>query len=177
MDVIAKKSLNPFLELSTVMCWQNGEGTGLEVAAFGVQKHSAWIKSCLDYYEGRHFIDKDGNMQLKVLPNVIEDHLHDQGFQLVNVDSVEAAQSLKEGEIPVFPCQFFSPKNWENGIVESDSRTVLIHDFAGSWLTKEEQRKHKEQIFQRNHRYLFYIYYYIQHPGAFLSALKNKLAR
>lgn len=176
MDVIAKKSLNPFLGLSTVICWQNGEGTGLEVAAFGAEKHAVWIKSCLDFYEGKHFVDNEGNMQLKVLPNVVEDHLHDQGFKLVNVDSVEDAQSLREGEIPVFPCQFFSPKNWETGVVESDERTVLIHDFAGSWLTKEEQKKHKENIFRRKHRYLYDIYYYFLHPGEIRAVLKNKLS-
>lgn len=174
MDVIAKKSLNPFLDLSTVICWQNGEGAGLEVAAFGVEKHSAWVKSCLESYKGKHFINSKGNMQFKVLPNVIEDHLRDQGFKLVNVNTIDEAKSLGEGEIPVFPCQFFSPKNWNTGKLESDERTVLIHDFAGSWLPKEDRKKYKERVFQQEHRFLFLFYYYSRHPLQILKILKSK---
>ena len=172
MDVIAKKSLNPFLELSTCIGWQNDNGSGLEVAAFGVEKHSEWIKDCLEYYKDKHFKNIDGSFNMRALPRVIEDRLKEMGYQLINVNTIKEGISFRGKQIPVFPYQYFSPKSWKTGIVEENDATVLIHNFAGSWITKSD-------IFWENHKKLFFIKrmftYFLNHPKVFLGKIISKL--
>lgn len=50
MDVEVLKCFDPLLELHTFVCWQK-EMSGLEVAAFGSEKHAEWLKDCLSYYK------------------------------------------------------------------------------------------------------------------------------
>ena len=60
MDVEALKSFNPFLSLKTAICYEHDGKGKLEMAAFGVEPQSEWVKKCLDYYVGRSFIKEDG---------------------------------------------------------------------------------------------------------------------
>lgn len=133
-DVEVVKDFAPFLSLNTMMCWQNQQA-GLEVAAFGVEKHSRWVKDCLDYYNGRKFVKEDGTFNMKPLPTVIESFLKDNKFVLRDVRSVDEAKEVESCmEIPVFPCTFFSPKSYKNGEMLTSKNTYSIHHFAGSWL-------------------------------------------
>ena len=73
MDVEVLKSFNPFLSLQTMMGWQYGKGKGLEVAAFGVERHASWVKLCLDSYDKRPFVLPDGSFDiLQPLPLQVE---------------------------------------------------------------------------------------------------------
>ena len=170
MDVLARKSLNPFICLNTCLGWQNDGG--LEVAAFGVEKHSAWIKDCLDYYSNRRFVNSDGTFNIKVLPRVIEDLLREKGYEFVDVKNVAQAQDYEGKKIPVFPYYYFSPKSWKTGVIEENSETVLIHNFAGSWKTKSDiffEKLKKIYIIKE------YVIILICHPLFFFSKLKKRL--
>ena len=107
MDVEVLKSFNPFLSLQTMMGWQYGKGKGLEVAAFGVERHSSWVKLCLDSYDKRPF-----------------------------VTSLEDAMKIDEAsmKIAIFPATFFSPKSFTDGVIRTTTNTYSIHHFAASWL-------------------------------------------
>ena len=170
MDVIAKKSLNPFLNLSTCIGWQYDKGTGLEVAAFGVEKKSKWVKDCLDYYSGRRFINPDGTFNTRVLPLIIEEILREKGYHLINVNSIEEALKLTSPLIPVFPSAFFSPKSWETGTIIDNEDTVLIHNFSGSWISKSDH-------FWNNHPQLLRIkkglYLIVHHPSFLLVKIRQ----
>lgn len=135
MDVEVVKSFEPFLELSTMIGYENSKNKGLEVAAFGVEKHSQWVKACLDYYDTREFINEDGSFNVQPLPGVIRRCLERTGFKLCDVNSLQEAKEIKKNtEMPVFPYEFFSPKNHVNGKIYRTSKTYSIHHFAGSWL-------------------------------------------
>lgn len=137
MDVEVLKSFNSFLSLDTMMCWQYGNGNGLEVAAFGVKKHSEWIKCCLDSYEGRSFILNDGSMDIKQpLPLHIEKVLCENGYKLKSVSSMNEAMEINNSDkiIPVFPATFFSPKSIIDGKIKTTSHTYSIHHFSATWL-------------------------------------------
>lgn len=85
----------------------------MEVAAFGVEKHSSWIKACLDFYNTREFVNIDGSFNIQPLPGVIRRCLERNGFELHNVTKLSEAMALKNTKpdvIPVFPCDYFSPK-------------------------------------------------------------------
>lgn len=137
MDVEVLKSFDPFLQLKTMMCWQYGKGMGLEVAAFGVEPHSAWVKLCLDCYDKRSFVLPDGSFDImQPLPLQIERILLNNGYDLFSVYSIENAKKIEKHsmKIPVFPATFFSPKSFVDGKLNVTCDTYSIHHFAASWL-------------------------------------------
>lgn len=135
MDVEVLKPFDELLNLKTMICYENSNDKRLEVAAFGVEKHSAWIKACIDYYENRHFVKKDASLDTKVLPLIIRDVLTEYNYKLNPVNDPIAAfnSELCEKNIPVFPYFFFSPKSYSDGRIYKNRDTYAIHHFSGSW--------------------------------------------
>lgn len=139
MDVEVLKTFNPFLKLKTMICWQNAIG-GLEVAAFGVEKGSKWVKECLDGYDGASFVKEDGSFEMLPLPQRIENELRNHNFMLQDINSIEEASAVSEEKsIPIFPCDVFSPKSYLTGKIKKTKRTVSIHHFVGSWLPPQKK--------------------------------------
>ncbi|MCQ2106151.1 MAG: glycosyl transferase [Fibrobacter sp.] len=134
MDVEVLKSFNEFESLNTMLCYENSKDGRLEVAAFGAEKESCWVKACLDHYENKHFVNEDGSFNTRVLPAVIRDCLIENNFSLKSVETVEEAKLAMENNLPVFPFDFFSPKSYATGKIEKTDRTYSIHHFAGTWL-------------------------------------------
>lgn len=141
MDVEVCKSFNPMLNLKTMLCWQNG-APGLEVAAMGVEKGSKWIKECLEYYDCNQFILSNGQLNTKVMPQVIEDYLRAHNIDIVDIVDIDNALNIKCG-LPVFPCDYFSPKNYMTHKLNITDNTYCIHHFDGSWVSKGDKFKQK----------------------------------
>lgn len=109
----------------------------VEIAAFGAEKGCSWIKWCLDYYEGRHFIKADGNLDMKVMPDIVVDVLSSHyGFNYI--------KSISEfhndtGIFNVFPNDWFcanvhlNPNDTKPTYIVSPS-TYCVHHFANSWI-------------------------------------------
>lgn len=134
LDVEVLKTLNPFLDLKTMIGFET-EGHGLEVAAFGAEKNATWVKQCLSYYENRLFIKDSGEYDTRVLPLVINDILVGNRYKLVPVLSLKEAIQIEDSlSIPVFSCDYFSPKSHSTGKIAVTSDTVCVHHFAGTWL-------------------------------------------
>lgn len=133
-DVQVLKTFDPFLCLNTMIGWQCNRN-GLEIATFGAEKGAEWVKKCLDYYDGREFVNPDGSLNTKILPLIIEDVLKDNGYSLIDVNNVlDAIQITDEKEIPVFAQDFFSPKDFD-GRLSITENTVSIHHFVASWVS------------------------------------------
>jgi hypothetical protein len=140
MDVeVLKPYTNEMLHLTTMICWER-DGSGLEVAAFGVEKNSPWIKLCLDYYTNRHFIKANGTFETKVLPQVVKEILVENGYEIVNAHDINESLFLcAKNKIAVLPSEFFSPKSYTTGKIIITGNTYSIHHFTGSWLTTKEK--------------------------------------
>lgn len=135
MDVEILKPYAELLNLGTVLGYENSTDGRLEVAAFGVEKGSKWVKDCLDYYDSKNFINDNGSFNTKVLPLVIRDVLAESGFECLPVKNYSEALSIREEKvIPVFPFDYFSPKSHGTGNIQSSKNTYSIHHFAGSWF-------------------------------------------
>lgn len=143
MDVEVLKSFDKFLTLNTMLCFENNKRDSLEVAAFGAEKGSSWIKVCLDRYKNRSFVKPDGSFETQTLPIIVKECLLNNGYKIVKVNSIESAKHIKEKEIPVFPCTYFSPKSYLTGDLKITPNTHSIHHFSGSWLTPWQQFKIK----------------------------------
>lgn len=143
MDVEVLRSFNPFLSLKTAICYEHDGNGKLEMAAFGVEQKSTWIKKCLDYYQGRSFINEDGTFDMKVIPEIANDILQN-SYEMVKVTSInEAITSMNKGEFPVFTPDFFSPKSYVSNEIILTNNTVSIHHFASSWMSLSEKIKLK----------------------------------
>lgn len=138
MDVEVCKSFDSFLNLKTMLCWQSNIG-GLEVAAFGAEKGSQWVKDCLNTYDALSFVKDDGSFDLLTLPTRIEQKLRELNYILFDCENLQSAMHAEsQGAIPVFPSDFFSPKSYLTGKIRKTKRTVSIHHFAGSWSTPQK---------------------------------------
>lgn len=156
MDVEVLKSFNPLLGLKTMICWQN-EWPGLEVAAFGAEKGSKWVKDCLDFYDKRDFVNSDGTFNTRPLPGVVEDIIRENAYELVDVkDEQTALLVYKTKQIPVFPACYFSPKSLKTNQVKTTCNSYCIHHFAGSWLPwyNKMETKFCNFVGIKNHAYL-----------------------
>lgn len=144
MDVEVIKSFNPFLNLRTVLCYQNEPEKNLEVAAFGVQKGELWVKKCLDELDNSDFIEildsGEKRFNQEILPHRVKRVLIEHDFSLEPVMNInEAIRTEIIGAIPVFPFAYFSPKSYDTGKICLSQDTVCIHHFEGSWLSHKKK--------------------------------------
>lgn len=76
-----------------------------EVAAFGAEKGTTWLKKALDYYEGRHFIEPDGSLDMLVAPDVFHQVITSM-YTIKEIQSISAF-SNEDGVFYVFPKDWF----------------------------------------------------------------------
>lgn len=133
LDVELLKSFNPFLHLNSMICYEKHNSLP-EMAVFGAEKHSEWVKKSLSYYEGRTFIN-NGKLDTKILPLVIKNALAPD-FKMVSVSNLAEAslETHNPYELRILPSEFFSPKYYWTGRIEITENTISIHHFLGSWL-------------------------------------------
>lgn len=135
IDVEVIKSFDPFLHQTSMLCFEK-QGDYFEMAAFGAEKHSEWVKACLTHFDQRAFVKK-GSLETKILPLVINEALAPD-FKTIHVKDIQEAtkDSNDPYELRVLPSDFFSPKDYWTGKIEITNNTVCIHHFMGSWLPR-----------------------------------------
>ena len=134
MDVEVLKSFDVFLHLKNAICWQDGHN-GFEAACFGAEKGSPWLKICLDYYKNKHFVTPNQKMEITPLPNIIEDSLKKNGYNIESTSSIDdALKTESEKTIAILPNCFFSPKSYQTGVISATEHTYSIHHFMASWV-------------------------------------------
>lgn len=135
MDVEILKPFDDLLDLNNAICFENSRDKRLEVAAFGVERHSCWVKCCLDEFDKLEFIDKDGHLDTKVLPMRISNILREHNISISEAGDVKEVKELESyGKIGVLTFDYFSPKSYGTGKIEKSLQTYSIHHFSGSWL-------------------------------------------
>ena len=139
-DVEVLKSFDTLLHLPYFIGRENS-CYGIEAATIGVEQNVPWIKNCLNYYNGRHFILENGEYDIKVLPSIIADVLTSD-FIIKDIENVDSWNLNDNGSIYRFSVDFFSPKTWNTGEIQTTQNTYSIHHFSGSW-------KPKYQLFEK----------------------------
>lgn len=167
MDIEVLKPFDDLLESEYMFAVERENELWFEAGCFGVAKGNGFIKACLDYYEGRHFVTCDGFDQ-RPLPQIMYSV-----YQNMNIN------------IPVMGWTTFTAKSYETGIEMPTEETYAVHHFAGSWKTENEK-----QCIEETRRYTKKYGYRIGHNiadmrGALresgvlgvLSMIKRKLLR
>ena len=149
MDVQVLKSYTPFLPLHTMVGYEDRSEL-LEVATFGAEKGLPWLKQIMEYYEMNDFVYDDEAMEKILCPPLVTRVLKQCGYRMVNVSSLAEALALADNEnlIPVFPCDYFCPKEWSSQLTDVTNQTYSIHHYAGSWMPEEirKRRQMKERL-------------------------------
>ncbi len=145
-DVEVLKPLDPFLHHAAFSGFE--DATQVPTGIMASEKGGLWAKENLDYYEGRHFIDENGQPDLVTNVVVITDFMLKHG--LVQNNTYQDFPGL----ITFYPNDFFCPKSYEDNKVYLTANTVTIHHFAGSW-------KPERQRFLQRHQFIKKIYCFV----------------
>lgn len=154
-DVEILKSFDDFLHLPY---FAGAETAGtIEAAIMGAEKGCDWIKVCLDYYEGRNFIKEDGQMDIRMLPEILTETIQ-KLKPIHNLPSGSSINDLKnidmQKEVYVLPCEYFSPKIFDSREVVLTPQTYAIHHYQNSWFS------HKAFLYYRTRTIFIRIFGY-----------------
>ena len=136
-DIEVLKSFNNLLERPY---FTGAEGLGIiEAGVFGAEKNSPWVKQCLDYYDGKAFINADGTYNTLTLPRIMMAQIS-KGRTIKEIlpDNLDVnKQTNDDGTLYMFPKDFFCAKNHGTGVIEKTDNTYSIHHFAMSWVSNK----------------------------------------
>jgi mannosyltransferase OCH1-like enzyme len=137
MDVKALKNFDSLLDNPSFIGFE--QGRLMEAAIFGANKHAAWIKHMLDYYENREFIDSSGKMDLTPLPNIMSGILHANYNIPMQIDQI-----IRLDGLTVYPARYFMHVWYSEKYTRTTEDTYTLHLLSGAWLPK--RLKLKEQF-------------------------------
>lgn len=123
MDIEVLKEFDGLLDKSYMFATERPDKPWIEAGCFGAEKGNRFLGKCLEYYENRHFIKKDGSFDLLPLPQIMAKIMEENKFNYV-----------------VYPWLYFTAKSYDTGNEHPNDLTYTIHHFAGSWKTNEEKK-------------------------------------
>lgn len=113
----------------------NAPVTGLMASA----PHGEWVTEQLAYYQGRHFVQSDGTLDLTTNTVTIARIMQENGFV------IDGKYGVYKGDMHVFPVDYFCPLT-STRVLKLTKNTYCIHHFAGSWIEQTRWQKYKQYI-------------------------------
>jgi hypothetical protein len=146
-DVEVLKSFDDLLDLPYFMGAEKAQTP--EAAVMGAEKGCDWIKQCLDYYNDRTFVKEDGSLDIRKLPEIM-----DQQIRLIKPlriltleDSLNIRKLDMQKEVLEFNDAFFSPKVFDSREVEITPYTYAIHHYQNSWFSPKAKAYYRSRAF------------------------------
>lgn len=114
MDVEVLKPFDDMLDREYMLAYE--DKNRIEAGIMGSKPKAEWLKKCLGYYEGKHFVEKNGKINDRPLPMILNEILKKNcpGMNIMGTD-------------------VFTTKSLETGIINVTKNSYTIHHFAGSW--------------------------------------------
>lgn len=126
-DVELVKSLDDFLIYSAVLGYESKEC--ILTAFIGAEANNEWINEMLSYYEGRHFVGKNGVPDITT--NVVTiSELSKNKYGIPFDDKIYDVPGI----LTIFPREYFSPKSPGSKSYRLTENTTAIHHFDASWM-------------------------------------------
>lgn len=146
-DVEVLKSFDDLLDLPYFLGAEKAQTP--EAAIIGAEKECDWIKACLDYYQDRHFINEDGSLDIKTVPDIMIKQIEQ--IKPIRVLSLEESLNIRnlnmENEVLEFSDVFFSPKVFDSREVEITPYTYAIHHYQNSWFSPKARAYYRTRAF------------------------------
>ena len=114
---------------------------GIELAAFGAEKGTQWVKDCMDYYPGRNFIGENGEMSLTPMPYIMGSLIRGH-YAWTPVKSI-AEFDPDPSRFCIFPQDRFNVHHYDddqNLLYDVTDDTYCIHHFTNSWMPQVNMR-------------------------------------
>lgn len=172
-DVEVVKSLDELLKHRAFSGFQAEDQFPTGIMAS--EKESPWIYELLKEYDELEF-EKDGKLDLTT--NV--DRITNKTVELYSLELNNKFQELGDGELTVYPLDYFCAKSLKTGIVEKTKNTYTIHHFAGSWLPpiEIEKKKYRDKYVKKFGPklgvFVTRIVFYIKHPVVLVKKVIKK---
>lgn len=139
MDVEVIKSFNNLLESKYILGLESK--SGIEAGIFGAEKNADWVKTCLDYYKNRRFIQENRKYDIRTLPSIM--------YEII---------STQYKDFELLPSDFLTAKSYKTGKITITNNTITIHHFAGSWLSPKDKIKESIYGIIEKNKFLLWIY-------------------
>lgn len=121
-------------------------------------KGGKWVEDLMRDYDGRHFLDADGNPDLTQNTTFAHDAMRRAGMRL------DQTEENVPGYVHVYPADFFCPKVWGSGDkIKVTENTHTIHHYVSSWLPWQGKVR---RWFGEHHlpRVGYYVAYFLRRP-------------
>lgn len=131
-DVEVLKSYNDLLDLPYFIGLESKQY--FEAATIGVEPHNAFIGECLKYYEHRHFIKGNGEMDNVVMPKIMMNIA--ESMYKIKVIKNKDEFDYSPDVINAFEYDWFSPidSTGKRYILRQTNNTYSIHHFVSAWV-------------------------------------------
>lgn len=123
-DVEVLKKLDDLLDLPAFSGFESE--TEIPTGIMASERHGKWAEEQLEYYNDKHFLREDGNLDLTTNVEIISGIMASNGFILKN------SYQVYKDCMHMFPQDFFCPKS-RSGVINLTDNTYCIHHFEGSW--------------------------------------------
>ena len=136
MDIEVVKNLDGLLSRRYVLGAETK--TAIEAGVFGAEKSSPLIKSCLDWYSNKNFVNDDGSYCMITCPIVM--------FRSISVNheiEISSEISADENKVTLLPRDFLTVKSSTTGVVKKTKNTYTVHHFAGSWVSETTKMRER----------------------------------
>lgn len=135
-DVELVKSIDVFLKRPAFI-GQERKGW-VSAGIIGAEAGNDFIKTCLDYYQGRHFLLPDGTYNQITNVQIITHNLFESYGILLNGRKQKLGNLLY-----IYPVEYFSPKDSITGEIKATENTYAIHHFNNAWKDKNSSKDGK----------------------------------
>lgn len=133
-DVEVLKIFDDFLELPAFIGFESPEA--LCTAVIGSEKGGRWVDRLINLYKSRRFVDDSGEIDYTTnVKFITEVCVSEFGLNL------NGCRQNLDDQVEVYPCETFSPIDFQTGIRSSIDKSYSIHHYMGSWLDKRDHRR------------------------------------
>lgn len=102
------------------------------------EKEHPWILKLLMYYDNRHFIKDNGQLDMRPNTKIISE-ISEKYFGYESEKANANDYLVLKDDLHIYPWYFFCPKSHLDGRVNLKDDSYTIHHFNGSWLTKKQK--------------------------------------
>ena len=107
----------------------------IETAFIASSKGNQYIKAFLDTYSERRFINEDGSFDMSVINEHFSKLLETYGVDLCD----ESFHTYQNGEIAVYPREYFAAFDIGNWHIKPTANTFTIHHMNSSWASSKKK--------------------------------------
>ncbi|MDR0605618.1 MAG: glycosyl transferase [Bacteroidales bacterium] len=125
-DVEVLKPLDSFLHHTAFSGFENDNFVPTGMMASIAEGY--WVKELLKYYDNRHFLLENNEMDTASNTSIITEMMKKKGFVMNN-----QFQEIKD-YVAFYPNEYFCPKSYKTGQIDLTENSYCIHHFAKSWI-------------------------------------------